>query len=75
VRRNVKHAEAVFQQKELGTPAYMCELGGIDFAQVAQACEPESSRWTEPRQLRAPLASTLGPDPPNRTPTPEQLMV
>jgi thiamine pyrophosphate-dependent acetolactate synthase large subunit-like protein len=39
VMRNDMLAEVVFEQKELGNPPYGCELGGIDFAQVATACE------------------------------------
>jgi pyruvate dehydrogenase (quinone) len=38
VMRNDMLAEVVFEQKELGNPPYGCELGGIDFAQVATAC-------------------------------------
>lgn len=59
VLRNDMLAEVVFEQKELGNPSYGCELGGIDFAQVAVACGAEGARCTEPRSLRAALAATL----------------
>jgi pyruvate dehydrogenase (quinone) len=60
VMRNDMLAEVVFEQKELGNPPYGCELGGIDFAQVASACGAAGSRCTQPQLLRSALASTLG---------------
>jgi pyruvate dehydrogenase (quinone)/pyruvate decarboxylase len=60
VLRNDMLAEVVFEQKELGNPPYGCELGGIDFAQVATACGAEGRRCSEPSSLRAMLAATLG---------------
>jgi pyruvate dehydrogenase (quinone) len=60
VLRNDMLAEVVFEQKELGNPPYGCELGGIDFAQVAVACGAEGARCTEPAALRAAVAAMLG---------------
>ena len=59
VLRNDMLAEVVFEQKELGNPPYGCELGGIDFAQVAQACGADGLRCSEPALLRSSLAATL----------------
>jgi pyruvate dehydrogenase (quinone) len=59
VLRNDMLAEVVFEQKELGNTPYGCELGGIDFAQVAAACGAAGSRCTQPRQLRSALQSML----------------
>jgi pyruvate dehydrogenase (quinone) len=59
VMRNDMLAEVVFEQKELGNPPYGCELGGIDFAQVATACGAAGSRCTQPQLLRPALASML----------------
>jgi pyruvate dehydrogenase (quinone)/pyruvate decarboxylase len=60
VLRNDMLAEVVFEQKELGNPPYGCELGGVDFAQVAIACGAEGRRCTEPASLHAAIAATLG---------------
>jgi len=60
VMRNDMLAEVVFEQKELGNPPYGCELGGIDFAQVAAACGAAGSNCKDPHLLRAALAATLG---------------
>jgi pyruvate dehydrogenase (quinone) len=59
VLRNDMLAEVVFEQRELGNPSYGCELGGIDFAQVAVACGAEGARCIEPSALRAAIAATL----------------
>jgi pyruvate dehydrogenase (quinone)/pyruvate decarboxylase len=60
VMRNDVLAEVVFEQKELGNPTYGCELGAIDFAQVATACGAAGNHCTRPDMLRAALVSTLG---------------
>ncbi|MGI4814268.1 MAG: thiamine pyrophosphate-binding protein [Janthinobacterium lividum] len=85
VLRNDMLAEVVFEQKELGNPPYGCELGGIDFAQVATACGAAGSRCTQPRLLRSALASTFASpgaallevhvDPAEPITTPEKLKV
>jgi pyruvate dehydrogenase (quinone) len=59
VMRNDVLAEVVFEQKELGNPPYGCELGAIDFAQVATACGATGLRCTQPGLLRSALLSTL----------------
>ena len=85
VLRNDMLAEVVFEQNELGNPPYGCELGGIDFAQVAMACGAEGARCTEPAALRAAVAAMLGSsrtsllevhvDPAEPITTPERLKV
>ncbi|WP_222105695.1 thiamine pyrophosphate-binding protein [Paraburkholderia sp. BCC1885] len=59
VMRNDMLAEVVFEQRELGNTPYGCELGGIDFAQVAVACGATGARCTQPHELRPALASML----------------
>lgn len=59
VLRNDMLAEVVFEQKELGNPPYGCELGGIDFAQVAMACGAQGFRCAQPAELRPAIASWL----------------
>ncbi|SDR51437.1 pyruvate oxidase [Paraburkholderia fungorum] len=59
VMRNDMLAEVVFEQKELGNPPYGCELGGIDFAQVAAACGAVGTSCHNPQQLQVAIASTL----------------
>ncbi|TCF96646.1 pyruvate oxidase [Paraburkholderia strydomiana] len=81
--RNDMLAEVVFEQKELGNPPYGCELGGIDFAQVAIACGADGFRCSEPGTLRPALAATLASprtallelhvDPAEPVTTPQQL--
>jgi pyruvate dehydrogenase (quinone) len=83
VMRNDMLAEVVFEQRELGNTPYGCELGGIDFAQVAVACGAAGSRCMQPHELRPALASMLnspGPallevyvDPAEPITTPERL--
>ena len=59
VLRNDMLAEVVFEQKELGNPPYGCELGGIDFAQVARACGAQGLRCAQPHELRPAVATLL----------------
>ncbi|NVH77271.1 pyruvate oxidase [Paraburkholderia sp. JPY432] len=59
VMRNDMLAEVVFEQKELGNPPYGCELGAIDYAQVAMACGADGIRCNETGALRSALAATL----------------
>ena len=83
VLRNDMLAEVVFEQKELGNPPYGCELGAIDYAQVAKACGADALRCNEPGALRAAVAATLASpraallevhvDPMEPITTPEQL--
>lgn len=85
VLRNDMLAEVVFEQKELGNPPYGCELGGIDFAQVADACGAAGLRCAAPQELRpavAALLRTSGPavlevrvDPAEPITTPDKLSV
>ncbi|SAL01186.1 thiamine pyrophosphate protein [Caballeronia pedi] len=85
VLRNDMLAEVVFEQKELGNPPYGCELGGIDFAQVAIACGADGFRCAQPNQLRPAIASLLDSskaavlearvDPAEPVTTPEKLTV
>lgn len=85
VLRNDMLAEVVFEQKELGNPPYGCELGGIDFAQVAIACGADGFRCAQPHELRPSIASLLGSskaavlearvDPAEPVTTPEKLTV
>ncbi|WP_284505014.1 thiamine pyrophosphate-dependent enzyme [Caballeronia sp. INDeC2] len=85
VLRNDMLAEVVFEQKELGNPPYGCELGGIDFAQVAMACGADGFRCANPHEVRPAIASLLGSskaavlearvDPAEPVTTPEKLKV
>ncbi|WP_322030287.1 thiamine pyrophosphate-binding protein [Paraburkholderia sp. J76] len=59
VLRNDMLAEVVFEQKALGNPPYGCELGGIDFAQVAVACGAQGFRCAQPADLRPAIDSLL----------------
>lgn len=43
VLRNDALAEVVFERRDLGNPAYGCDLEGIDHAQVAGACDAQGS--------------------------------
>ena len=52
-------AEVVFEQKELGNPPYGCELGAIDYAQVANACGAQGLRCTSPAGLRPAIDDML----------------
>ncbi|OLL27575.1 hypothetical protein BTH42_32660 [Burkholderia sp. SRS-W-2-2016] len=45
--------------EEFRNPPYGCELGGIDFAQVAMACDAHGFRCKDPATLRASIAATL----------------
>ncbi len=57
--RNDMLAEVVFEQKELGNPAYGCELGAIDYAQIATACGAEGLRCTSPAGLKPAIDALL----------------
>jgi pyruvate dehydrogenase (quinone) len=57
--RNDMLAEVVFEQKELGNPSYGCELGAIDYAQIANACGAEGLRCTSPATLRPEIDALL----------------
>jgi pyruvate dehydrogenase (quinone) len=59
VLRNDLLAEVVFEQKELGNPSYGCELGAIDYAQIASACGADAHRCATPDELRASIDMTL----------------
>jgi pyruvate dehydrogenase (quinone)/pyruvate decarboxylase len=59
VLRNDMLAEVVFEQKQLGNPPYGCELGGIDFAQVATACGAEGMRCDSPASLVPAIGALL----------------
>ena len=61
VLKNNSVAEVLFEQKELGNPAYGCDLMPIDFMGFARACGADGFRCTKPeevpRAVRALLAS------------------
>ena len=59
VLRNDLLAEVVFEQKELGNPPYGCELGAIDYAQIANACGAEGLRCTSPAGMRPAVDALL----------------
>ncbi|WP_250453008.1 thiamine pyrophosphate-binding protein [Caballeronia sp. ATUFL_M2_KS44] len=59
VLRNDALAEVVFEQRELGNPVYGCELGAIDYAQVASACGAEARRCQAFADLRGAVEATL----------------
>nr|WKF60864.1 Putative thiamine pyrophosphate-containing protein YdaP [Paraburkholderia busanensis] len=59
VLRNDLLAEVVFEQKELGNPPYGCELGAIDYAQIAMACGAQGFRCDKPAELQVAIDALL----------------
>jgi pyruvate dehydrogenase (quinone) len=59
ILKNNSLAEVLFEQQELGNPAYGCELAPIDFVAFAKACGADSFRCSHPAEVKAALQSTL----------------
>jgi pyruvate dehydrogenase (quinone)/pyruvate decarboxylase len=57
--KNNSLAEVLFEQKELGNPAYGCELAPIDFVAFATACGAQGFRCTRPAEVAAAVRATL----------------
>jgi pyruvate dehydrogenase (quinone) len=57
--RNDALAEVLFEQRELGNPTYGCELGGIDYGQVATACGAQGFQCAAPGELAQAVQATL----------------
>ncbi len=57
--RNDALAEVLFEQRDLGNPAYGCELGGINYAQVATACGAQGFHCAAPGELAQAVQATL----------------
>jgi pyruvate dehydrogenase (quinone)/pyruvate decarboxylase len=57
--KNNSLAEVLFEQRELGNPAYGCELAPIDFVAFARACGAEGFRCTRPAEVAAAVRATL----------------
>jgi pyruvate dehydrogenase (quinone) len=57
--KNNSLAEVLFEQKELGNPAYGCELAPIDFVAFAKACGADGFRCTHPAEVKTAVQSTL----------------
>ncbi len=59
VLRNDALGEVLFEQRELGNPVYGCDLGGIDYAQVAAACGAQGFRCAKPGEVAQAVQATL----------------
>jgi pyruvate dehydrogenase (quinone) len=57
--RNDALAEVLFEQRDLGNPAYGCELGGIDYAQVATACGAQGFHCAASGEIVQAVQATL----------------
>jgi pyruvate dehydrogenase (quinone)/pyruvate decarboxylase len=59
VLKNNSLAEVLFEQQELGNPAYGCDLSPIDFAGFARSCGADGFRCTTAAELSAAIRQTL----------------
>jgi pyruvate dehydrogenase (quinone)/pyruvate decarboxylase len=59
ILKNNSLAEVLFEQKELGNPAFGCDLAPIDFAAFAKACGADGFTCARPTEVTAAIRSTL----------------
>ncbi|MGI4856583.1 MAG: thiamine pyrophosphate-binding protein [Janthinobacterium lividum] len=59
VLRNDVLAEVLFEQREAGYPNYGCDLGAIDFVQIATACGVKGFRCIQPGEVASAIQATL----------------
>jgi thiamine pyrophosphate-dependent acetolactate synthase large subunit-like protein len=59
VLKNNMLAEVLFEQREIGNPAFGCDLSPIDFAAFARACGADGYRCTQQQELRPTIGEAL----------------